>query len=81
MTNIYIFILTKLFDKIISFDKNRINRKNNNNKIRDLSGKGKVVVLWSFVQTEGDVDKIFMEEWLILKGKQISNSIHEKSGC
>lgn len=80
MTNIYIFLLTKLFDKIISFDKNRINRKNNNNKIRDLSGKGKVVVLWSFVQTEGDVDKIFMEEWLILKGKQISNSIHEKSG-
>lgn len=43
MTNIYIFLLTKLFDKIISFDKNRINRKNNNNKIRDLSGK--VVVL------------------------------------
>lgn len=80
MTNIYIFLLTKLFDKIISFE-NRINRKNNNNKIRDLSGKGKVVVLWSFVQTEGDVDKIFMEEWLILKGKQISNSIHEKSGC
>lgn len=79
MTNIYIFLLTKLFDKIISFDKNRINRKNNNNKIRDLSGK--VVVLWSFVQTEGDVDKIFMEEWLILKAKQISNSIHEKSGC
>lgn len=79
MTNIYIFLLTKLFDKIISFDKNRINRKNNNNKIRDLSGK--VIVLWSFVQTEGDVDKIFMEEWLILKGKQISNSIHEKSGC
>lgn len=62
MTNIYIFLLRKLFDKIISFDKNRINRKNNNNKIRDLSGKGKVVVLWSFVQTEGDVDKIFMEE-------------------
>lgn len=79
MTNIYIFLLTKLFDKIISFDKNRINRKNNNNKIRDLSGK--VVVLWSFVQTKGDVDKIFMEEWLILKAKQISNSIHEKSGC
>lgn len=79
MTNIYIFLLTKLFDKIISFDKNRINRKNNNNKIRDLSGK--VIVLWSFVQTEGDVDKIFMKEWLILKGKQISNSIHEKSGC
>lgn len=79
MTNIYIFLLTKLFDKIISFDKNRINRKNNNNKIRDLSGK--VIVLWSFVQTEGDVDKIFMEEWLILKAKQISNSIHEKSGC
>lgn len=45
MTNIYIFLLTKLFDKIISFDKNRINRKNNNNKIRDLSGKGKVVIL------------------------------------
>lgn len=46
MTNIYIFLLRKLFDKIISFDKNRINRKNNNNnKIRDLSGKGKVVVL------------------------------------
>lgn len=62
MTNIYIFLLRKLFDKIISFDKNRINRKNNNNKIRNLSGKGKVVVLWSFVQTEGDVDKIFMEE-------------------
>lgn len=81
MTNIYIFLLTKLFDKIISFDKNRINRKNNNNKIRDLSGKGKVVVLWSFVQTEGDVDKIFMKEWLILKAKQISNSIHEKFGC
>lgn len=81
MTNIYIFLLTKLFDKIISFDKNRINRKNNNNKIRDLSGKGKVVVLWSFVQTEEDVDKIFMEEWLILKAIQISNSIHEKSGC
>lgn len=79
MTNIYIFLLTKLFDKIISFDKNRINRKNNNNKIRDLSGK--VIVLWSFVQTEGDVDKIFMKEWLILKAKQISNSIHEKSGC
>lgn len=79
MTNIYISLLTKLFDKIISFE-NRINRKNNNNnKIRDLSGK--VIVLWSFVQTEGDVDKIFMEEWLILKGKQISNSIHEKSGC
>ena len=67
---IYIFI-----DKI---DKNGINRKNNNNKIRDLSGKGKVIVLWSFVQTVEDIDKIFMEEWLILEAKQISNSIHVK---
>lgn len=73
MTNIYVYIF---IDKI---DKNGINRKNNNNKIRDLSGKGKVIVLWSFVQTAGDTDKVFMEEWLILEAKQISNSIHVKS--
>lgn len=72
MTNIYVYIF---IDKI---DKNGINRKNNNNKIRDLSGKGKVIVLWSFVQTAGDTDKVFMEEWLILEPKQISNSIHVK---
>lgn len=73
------FFRWQIYISIDKIDKNGINRKNNNNKIRDLSGKGKVIVLWSFVQTVEDIDKIFMEEWLILEAKQISNSIHVKS--
>lgn len=73
------FFRWQIYISIDKIDKNGINRKNNNNKIRDLSGKGKVIVLWSFVQTAGDTDKVFMEEWLILEAKQISNSIHVKS--
>lgn len=72
------FFRWQIYISIDKIDKNGINRKNNNNKIRDLSGKGKVIVLWSFVQTAGDTDKVFMEEWLILEPKQISNSIHVK---
>lgn len=72
------FFRWQIYISIDKIDKNGINRKNNNNKIRDLSGKGKVIVLWSFVQTVEDIDKIFMEEWLILEAKQISNSIHVK---
>lgn len=43
------FFRWQIYISIDKIDKNGINRKNNNNKIRDLSGKGKVIVLWSFV--------------------------------